>query len=127
MAFAHSTNRVYGATVAAEDLDGKRYLAGNVDANGEIAVATGAAGEAIDGIILDESPAGISASICTEGVERVILGGTVAIGDEVAVDANAKFVVAASGAVAVGKALVGGDADAIGTIMFYGKSSTTVA
>lgn len=125
MAFAH-TNTVYGATVSGEDLTGKRYLAGVLDTNGEIVQATSAGGR-IDGVILDESPEGISASLCIFGVERVVLGGTVEINDDLSVDADGKFVTAASGDVVVGKALLGGSADDIGTAIIYGAGTYTAA
>lgn len=126
MAFAHVNNMLYGATVAGEDLTGKRYLAGVLNTDGEIVQATSAGGR-IDGVILDESPEGISASICYGGVERVILGGTVAINDELAVDAAGKFVTATTGNVVVGKALLAGDADDIATAIIYGADSYTAA
>lgn len=123
MAFAH-TNIVYGATTAGEDLSGKRYLAGVLNASGQIVQATTAGGR-IDGVILDEAPQGISASICTYGVERVILGDTVAINDELAIDANGKFITAVADDVVVGKALLGGDADDVATAQVHGAGTYT--
>ncbi len=126
MAFSQVNNAIYGATVAGEDLTGKRYLAGVLDASGEIIQATTAGGR-IDGVILDEAPEGISASVCLQGVERVILGGTVNINDDLAIDANGKFVAAVSTDVVVGKALLGGAADEIATAIIYGAGTYTAA
>lgn len=126
MAFSQVNNTIYGATVAAEDLTGKRWFAGVLDANGEIAVATTAGGR-IDGVILDEAPLGISASLCLDGVERVIFGGAVSVNDELAIDVNGKFVTAVSTDVVVGKALTAGADTEVGTAIIYGADTYTKA
>lgn len=122
MAFAQVNNLIYGATVAAEDLSEKRWFAGVIDSNGEIAVATTAGGR-IDGVILDNSPAGVSTSLCLQGVERVVAGGTVAIGDALAVDSSGNFVAAATNDVVVGKALAAGADGEVITAIVYGAAS----
>lgn len=125
MAYSNVNALIWGNTVAAEDLTGKQYFAGVIDANGEIAVATVAGGR-IDGVVNTDSPLGLSADLTLQGVVRVALGGTVAVGDELAVDAAGKFVTAVATNVVVGKALVGGAAGEVGTAIVYGAGTYTI-
>lgn len=126
MAYSNVNALIWGNTVAAEDLTGKQYFAGVVDANGEIAVAAVAGGR-VDGVINTDSPLGLSADLTLQGVVRVALGGTVAVADALAVDAAGKFVTAATADVVVGKALVGGAAGEVGTAIIYGGGGYSAA
>lgn len=126
MAFSNVPVGVYGNTEAAADLTDKLFHAGVIDSDGKIDVAS-TAGGAIDGVITMDSPVDRAARLTFVGIEKVALGGTVTYADDLAIDADGKFVVATSGDVAVGRCLLGGASGGVGTMLIYPKAQYTVA
>jgi hypothetical protein len=93
---------------------GKRYTLVNYNAAGDVIAAT-AAGTTI-GVIQEPNNINEPAQVTVHGVSYVILGGTVAAGQEMEVGANGKAVVLASGK-SIGICAVGGVLDDIGSIL----------
>jgi hypothetical protein len=69
------------------------------------------------GVLQNNPESGYPATVCYNGVTKIYLGGTVAIGDLVSTD-TAGRAVTASGGVILGECLQGGSVGAIGTIIF---------
>jgi len=94
--------------IAAADLSASQFLFGNINASGQLAVATAAT--AADGVIDGAALAGQAVPLAVEGVVEVRLGATLAAGATVASGADGRAVSAAAGA-QLGKLLAGGVAD----------------
>jgi hypothetical protein len=113
--------------IAAADMSANRYKAVVINSDGKMALA--GANAVITGILRLPGVAGEHLPVTINGVVMGILGGTVAKGDKVSVDANGKFVkataevvdgtghVTTAGSVVVGICMFGGDADGIGSIL----------
>lgn len=126
MAFSNVPVGVYGNTEAASDLTDKLFHGGVIDSDGKIDVVA-SAGAAIDGVITMDSPVDRAARLVFLGVEKIALGGTVTYADELAVDADGKFVVATTGDVIVGRCLLGGASGGVGTMIIYPKAQSVSA
>lgn len=107
---------------AAADLTAKQFF--GVIISAEKTVNLGTTNSACPMVLQNKPNTGEAAEVCALGVTKAVLGGTVAAGDLVALDSNAKFVLADSGKQAVGRCIVGGAADNIGTIMLGGVGET---
>lgn len=124
MAFANIQNRVEGY-LAGEDLSSAQYTF--VTSDGDEVTATGA-GEAATGVLWNDPQSGRAASVVRGGEPMVYAGAAIAVGAEIASDANGKAVTAASGDVILGEArTAAGAADELVTITFYGPAQTTKA
>jgi hypothetical protein len=112
----------------ATDFSEKRYTFGTISAAG--ALATPEAGASAIGVVQTPGIAGEPCNVMTTGVSFIVLGGTVAAGDDISTDANGKAVKATAqtqsgttpfavtaGTAVLGKCLVGGDAGEIGSIL----------
>ena len=102
---------------AAGDLSAAQFLFMVIDSNGAVAKNTGS-GAIVDGVLQDKpDAAGKSASVATNGVSKVVLGATVAAGALVMSDTAGKGITATTGLYAAGRALAGGDADEIVSVL----------
>ncbi|MNM08211.1 hypothetical protein D3C81_182770 [compost metagenome] len=111
-AFEQSWKNITGNP--AIDFKDKRYTFVNYNANGDVIAAT-AAGTAI-GIIQEPNNINEPAQVMVHGVSFVLLGGTVAGGDEVEIGAGGEMVKATTGKV-VGICAVGGVSGDIGSVL----------
>lgn len=96
------------------DLTAARFLAVKRDTDGLIIKAGD--GEKALGILQDGVDINEIAGVTVFGVSFCIFGATVAVGEEVQVDANGKIIPLAAGK-SIGICEVGGDADAVGCIL----------
>ncbi len=91
---------------AGSDLSTKQYLFVNVNSSSQLAVS-GAGGQGI-GVLQDKpNAAGVAGNVAIGGISKVVAGGTVTAGSLVAADSAGKAVNAASGDIALGKAITG--------------------
>lgn len=97
------------------DLSSKQYYIMTINSSGNIA-ATGD-GATADGVLQDApAAAGRAGCLCIGGVTKVVLGGTVTKGDDIASDSSGRAVTAISGDEVLGRCLVGGTVGLIGTM-----------
>ena len=97
------------------DLAEKRYHFVTVNAGGKGVVA-GAGVKAV-GVLQEPNNIDQPAQVMVSGVSFVKLGGIVAAGDPISIDADGKAVKTVTTATVVGVALVGGAAGAIGSVL----------
>lgn len=96
---------------AAADLSAKQYFGVKLNSSAEAALCT-VAGEPVIGVLLNAPNAqGKGAAVRLEGLAPVKLGGTVSDGDDLAINASGKFVLAVGGDHVVGKAMTDGVTD----------------
>jgi hypothetical protein len=107
---------------AAADLSAKQYYAVKINSSGNIALCS-VAGEMAVGVLQNKPESGQSGQVRPYGVTLGILGGTVADGAKVGVDASGKFVTHVGGA-CVGIALQGGSANEYGEILLLPQSAS---
>jgi len=89
------------------DLSAKQYYAIEVaNSSGEGRAALAGDGEFIIGVLQNKPIAGEAATVAISGVTKAAAGGTITAGNSVGVDANGKFVAAATGDRRVGVALM---------------------
>lgn len=105
------------------DLSASDYCGVDINSTGKVILATGA-GATIVGVLQnanDCTAAGKTASVKVKGVTKMKLGGTVAIGDKVRVDASGRAVTASAQDVldgkVIGKCLTGGAVNNFGTVL----------
>lgn len=91
---------------AGADLSGKQFHA--VKFNGSAALVAAGDGDDILGILEDKPKQGEPGTVALAGRPKAKLGGTVAAGDRLAVNANAQFIVATAGKRIVAKAMEAG-------------------
>lgn len=97
---------------AGADLTGKIGYAVKASTNDREVVLGATAGELCVGILINDNIAGYAVGVALGGeICKGKLGGTVACGDGLAVDANGKLVVASAGDIVVAKALKAGVAN----------------
>lgn len=102
---------------ASADLSTKQYFAVVVDTNGRCAIA--GAGVQIDGFLQNKPETlGEASTIYQKGITRAVLGATVTAGDLLETDANGNVITQTAGVV-IGRALQGGDASEIVSILLY--------
>jgi len=107
---------VHSLTILANaDLSTNQYSF--VSRNSTNRIALTGAGLSADGVLYDKpSVAGRAAQVAISGVAKVLLGGTVAAGDEVTSDATGRAVVATTGDVILGVCTIGGAVTEIGSV-----------
>lgn len=108
MSFDNGSYNTFSAEAAA-DLTGKQYHAVKINSSGKLAVA--AAGQFAVGILQNKPAAGQPGNFLYAGISKVVLGGTVAAGATVAVNANGQIVDATEATTNTADA--GGAADAL--------------
>jgi hypothetical protein len=115
--------RVSAPTTAGEDLSGAQFTAVDFDTSGNIVAAT--AGGTTIGTLINKPKAnsGEAAQVCAFGTTKVVLGGTVAAGAQLAVGTGGKYVTAASTNVVCGRAFFGGAANDVVTALIYGQTA----
>jgi len=101
-----------GKRTAGADLSAKQFHAVKIGATNTIALCN-AAGEAAYGILQDKPSSGRVGSVGIAGQSKAIVGGTVAAGDRLTVDANGKLVVGYGADRAIALALEAGNANDI--------------
>jgi hypothetical protein len=122
--FANIQNRVEGY-LAGADLSAKQYTF--VTSDGDEVTTTGA-GEAATGVLWNDPESGRAASVVRGGEPMVYAGAAIAVGAEIASDADGKAVTAVSTDVILGVARTAATAeDELVTITFYGPSQTVKA
>ena len=105
--------------VAAADLSSSQYCAVDIDTNGKAALPS-AGGRAI-GVLQNDPISGAEATIALFGVTKMILGGTVAKGDFVKVDAAGKAVATSTATdKVVGICVEGGASGNTGSVLLLG-------
>lgn len=100
--------------VAAADLSGDQYRFVTLDANAQIDVS--AAGANAIGVLQNKPTAGQAATVRVAGITQIILGGTVASGGLVEIDANGEAI-AQSAASCMGIMLQGGADGEVGSML----------
>ena len=102
---------------ASADLSADQFRFVTINNQGRIAL-TGD-GLAADGVLQDAPGAADRAGcVAIGGITKVLLGGTVAKGAQVASDANGKAVTSATSDIILGRCVEGGDDGQIGSIIF---------
>lgn len=121
-------NNIHGQAetyIAGADLSAKQYHF--VTSDGDEVTATGA-GLAATGVLFNAPTSADAATVVRGGEVNVFVGtGGLAVGDEVAADADGKAVVAVSGDVIIGEARTAAAANGLATVTFYGPAQTTKA
>lgn len=115
-----------GFVTAGADLSGSQYLA--VKITGAAAVGLCGAGENSLGILQNDPGNGEAASVRFVGPSKAVYGGAVGAGDRLTPDANGKLVAtSATTDHIVGVAVIGGQADDVGSILvtLAGQRQTT--
>jgi hypothetical protein len=100
---------------AAADLSTKQYHAVSVNSSGKAALCD--ADDYVAGILQNNPGSGRAATVTYNGVSKVKLGGTVAAGARVTVNASGQIVAATTGDSVLGIALAGGASGEIGTVL----------
>lgn len=122
--FANIQNQVEGY-LAGADLSTKQYTF--VTSDGDEVTTTGA-GASATGVLWNNPALGRAASVVRGGEPMVYAGAAIAVGAEIASDANGKAVTAVSTDVIIGQARTAASAaDELVTITFYGKGQTVKA
>jgi hypothetical protein len=86
---ATEQNLVCLSKVAGEDLSAKQYFAVTLESDNTIDLAD-AAGEKVFGVLQNNPAAGQVGTVAVAGVTKMIAGGVIAVGGDVAVDADGK-------------------------------------
>lgn len=102
---------------AAADLSATPYRFVTINASGQVAIA--GAGAKADGVLQNDPAAqGRAAAVAIGGQTKIVLGGTVAAGAQVASDATGRAVTAATGNHILGTCTEGGTVGVMGSILF---------
>lgn len=112
-------NQIRQSFVAGADLTAKKDTFVVLTNAGERTVNTPAAGAAADGVLLNDPRNGTAAAVAVTGRVKILCGGTIAAGAEVATNAQGLAVAAAAGNIVLGKATEAGVANQYITIDFY--------
>jgi hypothetical protein len=101
--------RKFGVLPAGADLSAKQFTAVTVAAvSGVPSIVSAGAGASAHGILQNKPISGEAAEIMESGVSKALLGGTVAVDDQLSGDANGKLIVAITGAYIYARALEAG-------------------
>lgn len=87
--------------VAGADLSAGQYLGVKVDGSGN-AIACSVNGEQAYGVLLNDPASGEEATVAISGITKAEAGGAIAVGANVAVDADGQFITAATADIIVG-------------------------
>lgn len=124
MAFNNILNQAE-TYLAGEDLSAAQYTF--VTSDGDEVTATGA-GESATGVLWNDPATGRAATVVRGGEPHVYAGAAIAVGAEIASDANGKAVTATSTDVILGEArTAAGGAGELVMITFYGPAQTVKA
>lgn len=108
--------------VAASSLATKQYYFVKIDSNGQAALA--GAGESAIGVLQNKPAANEAATVVPLGLTKVVAGGSLTAGNNVAADASGKAVAAAGSAAVLGVALDGASSGDVVTIALYPRVSS---
>ncbi len=100
---AFESNLSTRSIVTSADYSAKQYMGCALDSSGLAAVP--AAGANIDGVVQNKPALGQVATVAVAGVTKMVAGGVVAAGADVAVDNQGRAVAATTGNYVVGKAM----------------------
>lgn len=124
MAFHEDVKKV--TILAGSDLSANQYSFVNRNASNQLALA--GAGLDADGVLYDKPSAqGRAAAVAINGVAKVLLGGTVAVGDDVTSDATGRAVTATTGDVILGVCAKGGAVGEIGSVQLGIQNKAVLA
>lgn len=112
-------NQIRQSFVAGADLSTKKDTFVVLTNAGERTVNTPAAGAAADGVLLNDPINGVAAAVAVFGRVKILCGGTIAAGDNVATNAQGRAVKAATGNTILGKATEAGVNNQYITIDFF--------
>ena len=107
---------------AGADLSAKQFRFVKQSNTGVVTACT-VAGEQALGVLQNNPTSGHNASVGYEGITKVVLGGTVAIGDLVSTDTAGRAVTASSGVV-LGECIVGGAVGQIGAVLLRSAAAS---
>ena len=107
---------------ATASLAASQFCFVKIDTSGQIALP--AAGGYAVGVLQDKPAAGDPGAVCYPGdITKVLCGGTITAGQDVATDVNGKAVAAATGNFILGIALTAGAASGLADIIYQPKAS----
>lgn len=102
--------------VAGADLSSSQYKFVESNSSGTATVCN-TAGEYALGVVQNDPTSGQAATIAVSGVSKVVLGGTVAINDQISTDNSGRAIAATTGHKILGIAIVGGAVGNIGSVL----------
>lgn len=108
-------NLVTITVVAGADLSSSQFKFVESNSSGTATVCN-AAGEYVLGVLQNDPTSGQAATVATSGISKVVLGGTVAINDQISTDASGRAIAATTGHKIVGIARKGGSVGEIGSV-----------
>ena len=104
------------SAVAGADLSSSQFKFVESNSSGTVTV-TNAAGEYALGVLQNNPASGQAATVAIGGISKVVLGGTVAINDQISTDASGRAIAATTGHKIVGIARKGGAVGEIGSVL----------
>lgn len=107
---------------AASNLSTKQYYFVKQSNAGTLSVCS-VAGEQALGVLQNKPTSGQNGEVAYEGITKVVLGGTVAIGDLVSTDSSGRAVTASSGVV-LGECVKGGAINQIGSVLLRSAAAS---
>lgn len=114
---AYTESKISVTMEAGQDLSDHQYRLVSLASDGQVD-PTGAGASAVGVLMNDPSSAGRAAEVAIGGVVPVEFGGSVAIGADLASDANGKAVAATTGDQVIGVATESGGDGTVGSILF---------
>ena len=102
--------------IAGADLSAAQYKFLESNSSGTVTV-TNSAGEYVLGVLQNNPASGNAATVAIFGISKVVLGGTVAINDQISTDASGRAIAATTGHKIVGIAIKGGAVGEIGSVL----------
>lgn len=102
--------------VAGADLSSSQFKFVESNSSGTATVCN-SAGEYALGVLQNDPTSGNAATIATSGISKVVLGGTVAINDQISTDASGRAIAATTGHKILGIAIKGGAVGEIGSVL----------
>ena len=115
---AYDNSKVCISLNAGGDLSAAQYLFVDMAADGEIDAVSGAGAKAVGVLQTDPGAQGRAGEVCISGVTKVVAGGTIAAGAQVASNASGEAVAASTGNIVLGTALEAADSGDIIPMIF---------
>lgn len=103
---------------AAADYSSNQYYGMNVTASAATVTLASVAGQRVIGVLQNDPTSGGAANVQVSGVAKALAGGTVAIGDDIIVNASGKFIAASNAdGYIIGTALSAASADEVFSLL----------
>jgi len=110
---------------AGGDLSAGQYRFVNVAADGQVDLVASAGTDAIGVLQNDPDAAGVAATVAIMGVSKVVIGtGGLTAGNRVQSDASGEAIAAATGDVVLGRAITGGAAGELASVLLISTHIT---